>query len=51
MTRGDLFWLAGAMWLGLGIADDNLLLKLAGCGAFALAARQFGRERDHDADR
>lgn len=44
VTRVDLLWLAGAMWLGLGIAHDELILTIGAIVAFVMASRIRSKE-------
>ena len=45
MRSQDLLWLAGAIWFGLGVADDNLTLKLFALAAWAGSAYKSHRDR------
>lgn len=49
MERHQFFGLIGAIWIGLGIADDNWTLKLAGVGFMAVGAWMSRRDKPGDA--
>ncbi len=49
MERHQFLGLIGAIWIGLGIADDNWTLKLAGLAFMAFAAWLSGRAKPGDA--
>ncbi|RKR92811.1 hypothetical protein BDK92_7293 [Micromonospora pisi] len=45
MTRFELLWLGGAIWVGLGLAHNHLWLKLLGLAAWGAAAWLQDRNR------
>lgn len=44
MTRGDHFWLAGVIWVGLGTSHDQWVLTLGGLLMFTLSLWERDKE-------